>query len=108
MTKDHRKVDTQLAQGVLLDDPSFLKEIVERLIQELLEAEMTEHIGAAPYERTQKRTGQRNGHKPRTLRRRVCTLNLLVPQDREGRFSTRLFARYQRNEKALCLALMEM
>lgn len=36
------------------------------------------------------------------------TLNLLVPQDREGTFSTRLFSRYQRNEKALCLALMEM
>jgi len=38
----------------------------------------------------------------------VGTLNLLVPQDREGTFSTRLFARYQRNEKALVLALMEM
>jgi putative transposase len=37
----------------------------------------------------------------------VGTLNLLVPQDREGTFSTRLFSRYQRNEKALCLALME-
>ena len=36
------------------------------------------------------------------------TLNLLVPQDREGTFSTRLFSRYQRNEKALVLALMEM
>jgi putative transposase len=31
-----------------------------------------------------------------------------VPQDREGTFSTRLFARYQRNEKALVLAPMEM
>jgi len=31
-----------------------------------------------------------------------------VPQDREGTFSTRPFSRYQRNEKALCLALMEM
>jgi transposase-like protein len=38
----------------------------------------------------------------------VGTLNLLVPQDRQGTFSTRLFARYQRNEKALVLALMEM
>ncbi len=36
------------------------------------------------------------------------TLNLLVPQDQEGTFSTRLFSRYQRNEKALVLALMEM
>jgi transposase-like protein len=98
----------RMAQEVLLDDPSFLKEIVERLIQELLEAEMTEHIGAAPYERAEKRTGHRNGHKPRTLRTRVGTIKLLVPQEREGTFSTRLFARYQRNEKALCLALMEM
>src|SRR5215204_2130223 len=44
----------------------------------------------------------------RTLRTRVGTLNLLVPQDREGSFSTKLFSRYQRNEKALVLALMEM
>jgi putative transposase len=108
MAKDHRRVDAQLAQGILLDDPSFLKEIVERVIQELLEAQMTEHIGAAPYERTENRTGQRNGYKPRTLRTRVGTLNLLVPQHREGTFSTRLFSRYQRNEKALVLALMEM
>ena len=97
-----------MAQEVLLDDPSFLREIVERVVQQILEAEMSEHIGAAPYERTDERTGQRNGYKPRTLRSRVGTLNLLVPQDREGTFSTRLFSRYQRNEKALVLALMQM
>jgi putative transposase len=51
-------------------------------------------VGAAPYERTDARKGHRNGHKPRTLRTRVGTLNLLVPQDREGTFSTRLFSRY--------------
>jgi transposase-like protein len=95
-------------QEVLLDDPRFLGEIVERVVQQVLETEMTEHIGAALYERTENRTGQRNGYKPRTLRTRVGTLNLLVPQDREGTFSTRLFSRYQRNEKALTLALMEM
>lgn len=108
MANDHRRTDARIAQGALLEDPGFLKEIVQRVVQELLEAEMTEHVGAAPYERGEGRTGHRNGHKPRTLRTRVGTLNLLVPQDREGTFSTRLFARYQRNEKALCLALMEM
>lgn len=108
MATDHRKVEAKSVQGALLDDPSFLREIVGRVVQELLEAEMTEHIGAAPYQRTENRKGQRNGHKSRTLRTRVGTLNLLVPQDREGTFSTKLFARYQRNEKALCLALMEM
>jgi putative transposase len=108
MATDHRKVSEQLAQEILLDDPNYLREIVERVLQEMLEAEMTEHIGAAPYERSATRTGHRNGYKPRALRTRVGTLNLLVPQDREGTFSTRLFSRYQRNEKALCLALMEM
>jgi putative transposase len=108
MTTDHRRVDAQMAQEILLDDPDFLREIVEKVVQQLLEAEMTEHIGAAPYERSATRSGHRNGYKPRALRTRVGTLNLLVPQDREGTFSTRLFSRYQRNEKALCLALMEM
>ena len=96
MTKDHGRPGMELAQGALLNNPGFLREIVERVLQELLEAEMTEHIGgAAPYERAEGRTGHRNGHKPRTLRTRVGTLNLLVPQDREGSFSPRLFARYQ-------------
>jgi putative transposase len=108
MTKDHRRTDAELTQGILLDDAGFLKGIVQRVLQELLEAEMTEHVGAAPYERSTTRTGHRNGHKPRTLRTRVGTLNLLVPHDREGTFSTKLFSRYQRNEKALVLALMEM
>jgi putative transposase len=108
MAKDHRRLDAQLVQEVMLDDPAFLRELVERVMQQILEVEMTEHIGAAPYERAQGRTGRRNGHKPRTLRTRVGALNLMVPQDREGTFSTRLFSRYQRNEKALVLALMEM
>jgi len=108
MAEDHRRLVEEMEQGGLLDDPSFLREIVERVLQELLETEMTEHVGAARYERGEDRKGHRNGHKPRTLRTRVGTLNLLVPQDRAGTFSTRLFCRYQRNEKALVLALMEM
>ena len=85
-----------MAQAILLDDPNFSLKIVERVLQELLEAQMTEHLGAAPHECTNAREGHRNGYKPRTLRTRVGTLNLLVlPQDREGTFSTRLFARYQ-------------
>ena len=102
MTNDYRRLDTHMAQEVLLDDAGFLRVIVQRVLQEVLETEMTEHVGAAPCERTAQRKGHRNGYKPRTLRTRVGTLNLLVPQDREGTFSTKLFARYQRNEKALC------
>ncbi len=95
-------------QTVLTDDPDFLRFIVERVIQEVLEAEMTAHLHAEPYERSVQRRGYRNGYKPRQLNTRVGTLTLQVPQDRDGTFSTQLFARYQRNEKALVLALMEM
>ena len=49
-----------------------------------------------------------NGYKPRKLITRVGTLNLRVPQIRDGVFSTELFRRYQRSEQALVLALMEM
>src|SRR5918995_728249 len=108
MTTDHRKREAQAAQGVLIDDADFLREIVQRVLQKVLEAQMTEHMGAAPYERTDASKSHRNGHKPSALRTRVGTLNLLVPQVREGTFSTKLFALYQRNEKALVLALMQM
>ncbi len=95
-------------ESILTDDPDFLRFIVERVIQEVLEAEMTAHLHAEPYERSTERRGYRNGYKPRQLNTRVGTLTLQVPQDRDGTFSTQLFARYQRNEKALVLALMEM
>ena len=108
MADHHRRTDKELVQQILIDDPEFLRRIVERALQQLLEAEITEHVGAAPYERSQSRKGHRNGYKPRKLKTRVGSLELLVPQDREGTFSTQLFARYQRNEKALVLALMEM
>ena len=69
---------------------------------------MTAHLRAEPYERSATRIGYRNGYKPRQLNTRVGTLSLQMPQDRDGTFSTQLFARYQRSEKALVLALMEM
>src|SRR4051812_18817836 len=93
---------------VVLDDPEFLRQLVQRMLQHFLEAEMSVHLGAAHYERSEGRQGYRNGYKPRQLQTRVGTLTLRVPQDREGTFSTQLFARYQRSEKALVLALMEM
>src|SRR5437764_11704665 len=98
-TSNGTRVDAAV-QAVLTDDPDFLRRLVEQLLQQMLEAEMTAHLGAAPYERTETRTGQRNGYKPRQLHTRVGTLNLLVPQDRAGTFSTQLFARSQRRETA--------
>ena len=94
-------------QFALLNDPDFLNQAVTRFLQQFLEAEITSFLQAEPYQRTGDRTGYRNGYKPRIVKTRVGRIELSVPQDREGRFSSELFARFQRSEKALILALQE-
>jgi hypothetical protein len=69
---------------------------------------MTDALGAAKSERTTARLGYRAGYYSRTLITRVGKLELCVPQDRDGRFSTELFERYQRSEQALVATLAEM
>src|SRR3712207_6802816 len=88
-------------QGLLATDADFLRPLVQTLVQEALEAEMTAALGAAKGERTATRLGYRAGYCDRTLSTRVGKLELRVPQDRDGRFSTELFGRYQRSERAL-------
>ena len=87
---------TARLREALIDDESFLREIVRTALQQVLEAEMTEHLQAAPHERITARRGHRNGYKARPRTTRVGRLELLVPQDRDGSFSTTLFDRYQR------------
>ncbi len=86
----------------------FLRGLVERVVQQVLEAEMSNFLGAGAYERNAERRGWRNGFKPRVLKTRVGKLELLVPKDREGQFQTELFERYQRSEKALVLSMLQM
>jgi putative transposase len=78
------------------------------VVQEVLEAEMTEALQAEKGERMPARLGHRSGYYDRKLVTRIGVLELRVPQDRAGRFSTELFERYQRSEKALAAALAEM
>jgi len=90
------------------DGDNPFRQMLEWMVQQALEHEMTEHLGAASYERTEERSGYRNGHRERILTTRLGDLELLVPLDRDGTFSTTLFERCQRSEKALYLSLMEM
>jgi len=85
-----------------------LRGMLEWVVQQALEHEMTAHLGAGVYERSEDRLGYRNGHRQRVFTTRVGDLELLVPKDRDGTFSTSLFERYQRSEKALVLSMMEM
>jgi putative transposase len=88
--------------------PDGIRCLVEQVVQEVLEADMDEALGAQKSERTEARVGYRAGYYTRTLVTRVGKLVLRVPQDRQGRFRTEVFERYQRSEKALVSALAEM
>src|SRR6201993_998555 len=108
MTKGEGKAEVIDLKGLLGRDEDFVRAAVEALVQAALEAEMSEAIGAEKGERSETRVSYRSGYYSRSLITRVGTLELRVPQDRMGRFSTELFERYQRSEKALVGTLAEM
>ena len=105
--KDHTPTVAEI-KAQLAAEGEFLRPLVEVVVQQVLEAEMSEALGAGKGERTEGRLGYRSGYYVRSLVSRVGKLELRVPQDRQGRFCTQLFERYQRSEKALVAALAEM
>jgi putative transposase len=107
MTQYQVTVDADTLQQLLQRDEGVAR-VLEQILNQVLEVQVSEQLQATRYERTPERQGYRNGVRPRTLTTRVGTLELRVPQVRDGVFSTELFGRYQRSEQALLLALMEM
>ena len=100
-------VGKELLPG-LLNGQDGLAKLLEAVLNQILEAQATESIGADKHERSEERQCYRNGYRPRTLYTRVGPVTLQVPQTRDGSFSTDIFRRYQRSEQAFVLALMEM
>jgi len=103
-------VDSQTLHQLFMtkSKDSGVSALLESVLNQILEAEATEQLKAEPYERTDERQGYRNGSYPHKLTTRVGTLHLRIPRLRNGKFSTEMFARYQRSEQALVLAMMEM
>ena len=86
-----------------------IREGVKAVIEQVLEEEMTEHIGTAYRERTPHRRGERNGYYTRSLITPVGKIEqLLVPRDREGTFLTEVFERYKRMTGEVEEVLLEM
>jgi len=81
---------------------------VEILINEAMRIERARYLKAEPYERTEARSDYANGFKPKQLKTRLGSLNLQVPQVREGDFYPSFLQRGLRSERALNLALAEM
>ena len=105
-----------LDQSALLEVLQALKaaEVDDRIraaattiYQALIEAELTAVIGAGPHERTESRTAQRNGSRPRTLSTTAGDLELRIPKLRAGSFFPSLLERRRRIDQALFAVVME-
>jgi putative transposase len=96
-----------LAQLKLTDVTDRIRSATESLYQELIEAEATAFIGAAPFERSNDRTSQRNGTRPRTLTTTAGDLNLRIPKLRAGSFFPALLEHRRRVDQALYAVVME-
>lgn len=101
MTKRQVTSEPTALKAILSEDDDFLRSAVKAAIQAAREAEMTEALAADRSERADGRLGYRSGSYARSLITRVGTIELRIPRDRSGLFSTELFERYQRSERAL-------
>ena len=99
---------TRATMPDLFEQPRALARLLETALNQVLEAQMSEHLAADRYERNDEREGYRNGYRDRQLATRIGPLSLRVPQTRDGSFSTDVFERYSRSEQAFVVGLMEM
>ena len=91
----------------LSEDVDFLREGVRALAEALMDAEVTQHVGAGRYERTAERTGERNGSRERRWDTRVGSSTLRVPRVRDGSYVPSLLEPRRRAERALVAVVQE-
>lgn len=107
MALDQSALLDLLAELKLTDVTDRIRVMTEKLYQELIDAEATAFIGAAPFERTSERTTHRNGSRPRTLTTTAGDLELTIPKLRQGTFFPALLERRRRVDQALFAVVME-
>jgi putative transposase len=107
MALDQSALLELLGELKLTDVTDRIRVATETLYQELINAEATALIGAAPFERSSTRTTQRNGSRPRTLSTTAGDLELRIPKLRQGTFFPSLLERRRRIDQALFAVVME-
>lgn len=97
-----------LEQIKITEDVDVLRETAEWVLQQLIEADVSERIGAEKHERSETRTTQRNGYRHRSLDTRVGTLDLRIPKLRQGSYYPDwILERRKASEQALMSVVME-
>ncbi|WNZ14382.1 transposase [Streptomyces sp. 11x1] len=89
------------------DGIELIRILAQRILQELIEAEATAHIGAEPGEHTETRTTMRNGVRDKVPTTQAGDLDLAIPKVRTGSFFPSLLERLRRIDQALYAVIME-
>lgn len=97
--------DKLIETATAAEDP--LRAMAEMIADFVMEAEVTQKIGAEPHERSEERTGYRNGHRERRWDTRLGTLSLKVPKVREGGYVPSFIEHRKRSEQALISVIQE-
>jgi putative transposase len=88
-------------------DIDFMRDAMQLVLQELIELEAAQHIGAARYERNETRSTPRNGSRTRLLSTKAGDVELQIPKLREGSFYPSLLEPRRRIDRALWAVIME-
>jgi transposase-like protein len=89
------------------DGVDLVRESVRLVLQELIEVEAAEVIGAGRYERSDERVTERNGHRPRLLATQAGDIELGIPKLRRGSFFPSILEHRRRIDRALYAVVME-
>jgi len=106
--QDHCTLPKEILEQIAAGGMEALPELIRILINEAMQMERDQHLGARPYERSPLRQGYANGYKPKTVKTRVGEIQFAVPQVRQGHFYPEALEKGIRSERALTMALAEM
>ncbi len=85
----------------------LIRESVRLVMQELIETEASERVGAGRYERTETRVTDRNGSRPRLVATQAGDVELRIPKLRKGSFFPAILEPRRRIDQALYAVVME-
>ena len=106
---DELRIELQelLRKAHMEGNVDFLREGVRVLAQALMEIEVEQHVGAGRHERTEGRSGHRNGYRTRSWDTRAGTVELAVPRVRDSSYFPSLLEPRRRAERALSAVVQE-
>lgn len=108
MTREIVHDDDELGKAVESSDlESRLRAAMQEAVEKLMESEVTELLGAGPWERSEERRGYRNGYRGREWDTRLGRLSLQIPKLRDGGYLPSFLEPRRRAERALVAVVQE-